>query len=79
MKSGCGFAKELNSVCAFAAATPTVLAARADAVGGIWMAVLGSKNEEWIGMIKVLPVLDGAETIGVAVGKEILRGGLLSV
>ena len=37
---------------------------------------LGGEDEERVGAVKVLAVLDGAEPVGVAVGEKVLRGGV---
>ena len=37
---------------------------------------LGGEDEEQVGMVRVLAVLDGAKPIGVAVGEKVLRGSM---
>ena len=70
---------ELNSFGTLPAAAPAILAAGASPVHSIWVAMLGGKDKEWVGAVKVLAVLDGAEAVGVAVNEKVLRGGMPAV
>ena len=57
-------------------ATPAILAEGASLVRSIRVAVLGGEDEEWVGAVIVLAVLDSAEPVGVAVGEKVLRGSV---
>ena len=41
--------------------------------------MLGGKDEEQVGVVIVLAVLDSAEPVGVAVSEKVLRGGVPAV
>ena len=43
------------------------------------MAVLGGKDEEQVGVVIVLAVLDSAKPVGVAVSEKVLQGGMPAV
>lgn len=79
VQRGGGLAEELQRFGGLAAAAPAVLAAGAGAVRGVGVAVLGGEDEEWVGAIKVLFGLDGADAVGVAVREEVLRGRVAAV
>ena len=64
--------EELNGFGALQVAALAVLAAGAGLVRSIWVAMLGGEDEEQVGAVKVLAVLDGAEPIGIAVSEKVL-------
>ena len=70
---------ELNSFGTLPVATPAILAAGASPARSVRVAVLGGEDEERVGAVIFLAVLDSAKPVGVAVSEKVLRGGVPAV